>query len=91
MDVNDGENLDYYFNRWTEVIECIGDDYSMQERFFRHNYNAFRTDINAPFIKDDKKYPLGSLATRSPMLDIYERMVTRNPKEFLMKKDDWRR
>ena len=83
LDVNDSENLDYYFTRWTEVIEYIGDDYSVQERFFRHNYNAFRTDINAPFIKDDRKYPLGPLATRSTMLDIYERMVTRDPKAFL--------
>lgn len=83
LDVNDSENLDYYFNRWTEVIEYIGDDYSVQERFFRQNYNAFRSAINAPFIKDERKYPLGTLATRSTMLDIYERMVTRNPKEFL--------
>ena len=85
LDVNDSENLDYYFTRWTEVIDYIGDDYSVQERFFRQNYNAFRSAINAPFIKDkdDRKYPLGPLATRSTMLDIYERMVVRNPKEFL--------
>ena len=70
----------YYLINYSEYI---GDDYSVQERFFRHNYNAFRTDINAPFIKDDRKYPLGPLATRSTMLDIYERMVTRDPKAFL--------
>lgn len=83
LDVNDNENLDYYFNRWTEVIDYIGDEYSVQERFFRQNYNAFRSEINKPFIKDDRKYPLGPLATRSTMLDIYERMVSSNPKGFL--------
>lgn len=83
LDVSDNENLDYYFTRWTEVIEYIGDEYSVQERFFRQNYNAFRSEINMPFIKDERKYPLGTLATRSTMLDIYESMVSYNPKEFL--------
>ena len=77
------DDLEYYFNRWTEVIDYIGDDYSVQERFFRHNYNAFRSSINAPFVKDDRKYPLGTLATRSTMLDIYEVLVAKNPKAFL--------
>lgn len=83
LDVSDNENLDYYFNRWTEVIDYIGDEYSVQERFFRQNYNAFRSEINKPFVKDDRKYPLGPLATRSTMLDIYERMVSSSPKAFL--------
>jgi len=85
LDVSDNENLDYYFTRWTEVIDYVGDEYSVQERFFRQNYNAFRSEINKPFIKekDDRKYPLGPLATRSTMLDLYERMVSHNPKEFL--------
>lgn len=83
LDVNDCDNLDYYFNRWTEVIEYIGDDYSMQERFFRHNYNAFRSTINQPFIKDERRYPLGTIATRSTMFNIYESIVNQNPEGFL--------
>ena len=85
LDVTEGENLDYYFGRWTEVLSNLGEDYSVQERFFRQNYNAFRGSINTPFRKaeDDRLYPLGIIATRSTLLDIYEKMVTRDPKGFL--------
>ena len=85
LDIMESENLDYYFSRWREVLANLGDDYSVQERFFRQNYNAFRGAINAPFRKDedDRLYPLGGIATRSTLLDIYEKMVTRDPKGFL--------
>lgn len=83
LDITDGDNLDYYFTRWREVLGNLGDDYSVQERFFRQNYNAFRSALNAPFRKDERMYPLGIIATRSTLLDIYEKLVTRDPKEFL--------
>lgn len=85
MDVTDSDNLDYYFGRWTQVIDALGDDDGVRERFFRQNYNAFRKDLNAPFIVsgDDRLYPLGTIATRSTMLDIYEKIVTKDPVKFL--------
>lgn len=85
LDVTDGDNLDYYFGRWTEVMDALGDDDSARERFFRQNYNAFRKDMNAPFVVpgDDRLYPLGTIATRSTMLDIYEKIVTKDPAKFL--------
>lgn len=83
LDLSDSENLDYYFSRWREVLDNLGDDYSVQERFFRQNYNAFRSTLNSPFKKDDRPYPLGVIATRSTLLDIYEKLVTRDPKAFL--------
>ncbi len=83
LDMSESENLDYYFSRWREVLTNLGEDYSVQERFFRQNYNAFRSTLNAPFKKDDRLYPLGVIATRSTLLDIYEKLVTRDPKEFL--------
>ena len=85
MDVTDSGNLDYYFGRWTQVIDALGDDDGVRERFFRQNYNAFRKDLNAPFIVsgDDRPYPLGTIATRSTMLDIYEKIVTKDPVKFL--------
>lgn len=83
LDVTESDNLDYYFARWREVLSNLGDDYSVQERFFRQNYNAFRGALNAPFRKDDRLYPLGVIATRSTLLDIYEKLVTRDPKGFL--------
>ena len=43
MDVTDSENLDYYFSRWTQIMDALGDDDATRERFFRQNYNAFRS------------------------------------------------
>lgn len=83
LDIMESDNLDYYFSRWREVLSNLGDDYSVQERFFRQNYNAFRGVLNAPFRKDDRPHPLGAIATRSTLLDIYEKLVTRDPKGFL--------
>ena len=83
LDLKGNASLDYYFGRWTEVINNLGDDYSVQERFFRQNYNAFRKSINEPFVDSDRQYPLGSIATRTTLLDIYERIVSNNPESFL--------
>lgn len=79
LDVSGEENLDYYFTRWTEILGNLGEEYSEQERFFRQNYNAFRKSLNAPFVKGDRQYPLGTIATRSTMLDIYEKLITKDP------------
>lgn len=35
--------------------------------------------MNAPFYKGDRQYPLGTIATRSTMLDIYEKIITKDP------------
>ncbi len=83
LDVIGDGNLDYYFSRWTEILDNLGEEYSDQERFFRQNYNAFRKSLNAPFYKGDRQYPLGSIATRSTMLDIYEKLITRDPVKAL--------
>ena len=83
LDLKEKDNLDYYFTRWTEVLDNLSDNYSVQERFFRQNYNAFRAMINKPFVVDERPYPLGIVATRSTMLDIYERVVVKDPKQFL--------
>ena len=79
LDASGNEDLDYYFTRWTEILSNLGEEYSEQERFFRQNYNAFRKSLNAPFIKGDRQYPLGTIAIRSTMLDIYEKLITRDP------------
>ncbi len=79
LDVMGDSDLDYYFSRWTEILDNLGEEYSDQERFFRQNYNAFRKSLNAPFYKGDRQYPLGTIATRSTMLDIYEKLITRDP------------
>lgn len=73
--VDDGQ-LDYYFERWQEVLHNLGDDYKTQERFFRQNYDAFRREVNKPFIGESgSQLPLGSVATRSNLLKIYEKRI----------------
>lgn len=73
--VDDGQ-LDYYFERWQEVLHNLGDDYKTQERFFRQNYDAFRREVNKPFIGESgSQLPLGSVATRSNLLEIYEKRM----------------
>ena len=73
------DGIDDYFKRWLAILNFLGDDYATQERFFRQNYNAFRKELNAPFSKGDRLYPLGTLATRSNMLDIYEKIINKDP------------
>ncbi len=76
---NEEDGIDDYFKRWLAILNFLGDDYATQERFFRQNYNAFRKELNTPFSKGERLYPLGTLATRSNMLDIYEKIINKDP------------
>ena len=38
-------SIDKHYNRWKKVIDALGDDYAVQERFFRQYYNAFKPDL----------------------------------------------
>ncbi|MBQ7797518.1 MAG: DUF262 domain-containing protein [Clostridia bacterium] len=73
------------FNLWNELLMCLTDDYSTQERFFRHYYNAFKQKLNEPFRSSEikKKDPLGYIATRSNLLKIYETLIDKNLPLFL--------
>jgi hypothetical protein len=85
LDFEGNDSIYYYFKRWQEILANIGDDYSVQERFFRHNYNAFRRSLNRKYAAptETRPFPLGILATRSNLLDIYEKIITKNPQAFL--------
>lgn len=85
LETADAAGMDEHFRRWREVLDNLGEDYATQERFFRQNYNAFRTSLNFPFRQeeDERQYPLGAIVTRSNLLDVYERLVNRAPMEFL--------
>src|SRR5690606_39780367 len=67
LETTEPGKVDHYFDVWNKLLGYLGDDYSVQERFFRHYYNAFKDPLNAPFRKDEdkKKDPLGPVATRS--------------------------
>lgn len=77
--------IDDCFNRWQMLLGNLSDDYSTQERFFRQYYNAFKRRLNEPFQsgKDRKKDPLGNIATRSNLLNIFENLINKNLPLFL--------
>lgn len=86
LEVDDPGKVDRHFDVWKKLLEDLGDDYAVQERFFRHYYNAFRDRLNAPFRKDGqtrKDYPLGSEAKRSNLIQIYEKLINQNAGQHL--------
>lgn len=77
-------DADDAYELWKQILNNIApNDYSMQERFFRQYYNAFREELNKPYNDPDKKYHLGYLATRTTLLDIYEQMIKHNYRALL--------
>lgn len=78
-------NVEKYFQQWQKLLSFLTDDYSIQERFFRHYYNAFKNRLNEPYRTKtaNKKDPLGSIATRSNLLGIYESLINDNLPNFL--------
>lgn len=77
--------IDDCFNRWRMLLGNLSDDYGIQERFFRHYYNAFKHRLNEPFQSDNdrKKDPLGVVATRSNLLNIFENLINKDLPSFL--------
>lgn len=67
------DSVDSSFDRWQELLEYLGDDYTIQERFFRHFYNAFKFDLSQQ-IKDDVP-----IATKSNIIRIYEQLIQKDP------------
>lgn len=75
---------DSSYEKWKTILTLVGsDDYAMQERFFRQYYNAFREELNANVPSNGKKYPLGYLATKTTLIDIYEKMIKNNYQHLL--------
>ena len=73
------------FNRWQQLLAYLSDDYGVQERFFRQYYNAFKRNLNDPFRSDNdrKKDPLGVVATKSNLLNIFEKLINKDLNSFL--------
>ena len=78
-------NSDDCFEDWQTLLGYLTDNYATQERFFRHYYNAFKNRLNEPYRAKDpnKKDPLGSIATRSNLLNIFEHLIKNNLSHFL--------
>ena len=64
-------DIDNAFELWKNITENIP-DYSIQERFIRQYYNAFRYDNKIKV----KKYPR---AKKSVLIKIYEELIERDP------------
>ena len=77
--------IDDCFTRWQMLLSNLSDDYGIQERFFRQYYNAFKHRLNEPFQSDNdrKKDPLGVVATRSNLLNIFESLINKDLPSFL--------
>ena len=58
---------DHVFDQWNKLLSDLGDDYKIQERFFRHYYNAFKDELPA--------IPKTPVATRSNLIRIYEKVI----------------
>ncbi len=64
-------SIDEHFDRWTNLLENLTDDYATQERFLRQYYNAFKhhPEVEVASIP---------IATRSSIIKIYDALVSRN-------------
>ncbi len=69
--------VDHYFEQWNRLLNYLGDDYSIQERFFRHYYNAFKDEL-----KTLHNVPV---ATRSNLIQIYEKLIDKDARVCLKK------
>ena len=69
--------LDHYFGHWNRLLGYLGDDYAIQERFFRQYYNAFKDQLKAVH-----QVPV---ATRSNLIQIYEKLINHDAKDCLQK------
>lgn len=77
LEVIEPGHIDSYFGHWNRLLEDLSDDYSVQERFFRQYYNAFREDLKSIY-----QVPI---ATRSNIIQIYEKLINNDAKGCLDK------
>jgi uncharacterized protein with ParB-like and HNH nuclease domain len=76
----DSSQIDLHYEKWNRLLGHLGDDYAVQERFFRHYYTAFRRNMNNIDLREIKG---SSIATRSNLIQIYEKIIENNPEGFL--------
>lgn len=71
FDRNGAISVDEAFHKWNIIIDNL-QDYTVQERFLRQYYNAFKVDT------DRIKVPNITKATRSNLIKIYEVLIGRD-------------
>ena len=75
LESKDPGSIDKQYNSWKRVIDALGDDYAVQERFFRQYYNAFKPDL-----KDIVSVPV---ATKSNLMQVYAKLIGHDAEGFL--------
>ncbi|MBK8467570.1 MAG: DUF262 domain-containing protein [Chloracidobacterium sp.] len=77
IDRDDPVRVDYYFEQWLALLNELGEEYAIHERFFRQYYNAFKDEL-----KGIIEVPI---ATRSNLIFIFEKLINHNATECLTK------
>lgn len=68
-------SIDENYNRWLNLIKNLSEDYSIQERFLRHFYNAYKNESEI-IVKGRTK------ALRSNLIEIYDTLIKRDAINF---------
>lgn len=68
-------NVDEAFKHWNDMLTSLGDSYAVQERFLRHYYNAFKSEL--PDVAN------ASVATKSSLIRIYETLLEQDLKRVV--------
>lgn len=63
--------MDEAYAKWNAWIAALGDNYANQERFFRQYYNAMKDEY-------ELAVPGVTVATRSNLIRVYEKLIERN-------------
>ena len=79
------KDFEKYSQQFIEIIDGVtkknGKDIpgGEQERFFRHSYNAFRTEWNSKYPSNDKKIPTFLIGKRATLYESYIKMIEFDP------------
>lgn len=73
LEKQQADNIDENFKKWNRLLKNLTDNYSIQERYLRQFYNAFKFK-DAIFVKG------ATLATRSNIIQIYEKLIDKDAK-----------
>lgn len=75
LEQKESNSIEYHFNNWRTLLEYLGDDYAVQERFFRQYYNGFKKSLSAII-----QIPI---ATKSNLIMIYEKLIHHDATDFM--------
>jgi uncharacterized protein with ParB-like and HNH nuclease domain len=73
LEKQQADSIDENFKKWNRLLENLTDDYAVQERYLRQFYIAFK-------FKEKIGVAGFTLATRSNIIQIYEKLIDRNAK-----------